>query len=255
MRPTIYVSAKKVFWILIFFALLLAALSAAVVLYKTVPGVAESRLFSNNPNLGFLNLFDLKREQSFGTWYTSSLLLLCAALSALISFARKSEGERYVNHWRVLSAVFLYLSVDEGTTIHEKMGPVARPILKSFGVELGGLLSHAWVVPAGILVLVFVLAYLKFFFDLPARQRILFLVSGFLYVGGAMGLEMLNGFVASVSGEQPGLAAILIPVAEESFEMLGVVVFAYALLSYIGSHHPETRLRIEGRKPGQTHAD
>ena len=236
---------------MIFVALLLAGLSATVVLYKTVPGAAESRLFSNNPNLGFLNLFDLKREQSFGTWYTSFLLLLCSALSALISFAKESESERYVNHWRVLSVVFLYLSVDEGTTIHEKMGPVTRPILRSFGVELGGLLSHAWVVPAGILVLVFVLAYLGFFFDLPVRQRLLFLVSGFLYVGGAMGLEMLNGLVASVSGGERGLVAIMIPVAEESFEMLGVVVFAYALLSYVGSHHPETRLHIEVRKPGQ----
>ena len=121
MRPTIHASAKRVFWLLIFIALLLAGLSAAVVLYKTVPGAAESRLFSNNPNLGFLNLFDLKREQSFGTWYTSFLLLLCSALSSLISFAGASEGERYVNHWGFLSIAILYLSLDGATVIQDKM--------------------------------------------------------------------------------------------------------------------------------------
>ena len=228
-------------------ALLLAALCVAVVLYKTTPGAAESRLFSDNPNLGALNLFDLKKEQSFGTWYTAFLLLLCSALSAVISYLKKSLGEPYVNHWRVLSVVFLYLSVDEGVTLHEKLGPQTRPYLRSFGVELGGLLSHAWVIPAAGLLLVFVTAYLGFFLRLPARQRLLFLVSGLLYVGGAMGLEMVNGLVASIFGGQKGTVGVMIPVAEESLEMFGIVIFAYALLTYLGSYRREVTFRVRER--------
>lgn len=252
MEPTISVSAKKVFWVLLSVALLLAALCIAVVLYKTTPGAAESRLFSDNPNLGALNLFDLKKEQSFGTWYTAFLLLVCSALSAVISSVRKRSNEPYANHWRVLSVVFLYLSIDEGVTIHEKLGPLTRPVLRSFGIQLGGLLNNAWVIPAAVLLLLFVIAYLGFFFALPGKQRLLFLASGLLYVGGAMGLEMVNALVASVFGEQKGIVRIMIPVAEESFEMLGIVVFAYALLSYIGSRYRETQFRVEGEKPGKT---
>lgn len=252
MEPTISVSAKKAFWLLFIVALLLAALCVAVVLYKTVPGAANSRLFSDNPNLGSLNLFDLKKEQSFGTWYTAFLLLVCSVLAAVISSLKKSANERYVNHWRLLSVVFLYLSVDEGVTLHEKLGPLTRPYLKSAGVGLDGLLSHAWVVPAAALLLIFVLAYLGFFFHLPAKQRLLFLVSGLLYVGGAVGLEMVNGLVASIFGEQKGIVRIMIPVAEESLEMLGMVVFVYALLSYMGSRHRGIGFRVEGEKPGET---
>ncbi len=247
MRPIIFVSAKKVFFLLLSVTLALAALCAAVVLYKTVPGVAESRLFSNNPNLGFLNLFDLKREESIGTWYSSSLLLLCSAISAMVSVSKKSEGERYINHWRVLSAVFLYLSVDEASTLHEKMGPFGRQMLRALDLQISGF-NRAWVIPAAVLLFVFVLAYLRFFFNLPAKQRLLFVISAIFYLGGAIGLEVLHGFLTSSGGRQDG-AEILLPVGEESLEMLGLTVFVYALLSYLGSFR-ETTFRVDGEKPG-----
>lgn len=250
MRPTISVHAKKVFLLLLSVVLLLTVLCVVVVLYRTTSGAADPRLFSENPNLGLLELFNLRTEESIGTWYSSSLLLACSALLAVISVVRKMEGESYVKHWGVLSLIFLYLSIDEASTIHEKMGPLVRPILRSFGLELGGSLSRAWVVPAAVLVLVFVLAYLRFFFDLPAKQRLLFLISGVLYVGGAMGLEMLHGLLTSLPDGQQRWARLLVPVGEESLEMLGITVFAYALLSYLGSRLDEVRFDFGGKKAG-----
>lgn len=243
---TISVSAKKVFLLLLSVTLLLAVLCAAVVLYKTVPGVADSRLFSNNPNLGVLNLFDLKREESIGTWYSSFLLLLCSAISAVISFAKKNESGRYVNHWRVLSAILLYLSIDEASTIHEKLGPLGRQMLRALDLQISGF-NRAWVIPAAALLFIFALAYVRFFFDLPAKQRFLFLVSATFYLGGAIGLEVLHGFLTSSSGGRQGLVEILLPVGEETFEMLGLTVVAYALLSYLAFFR-ETTLRVEGEK-------
>lgn len=247
MKPTVSVSARKVLLLSLCVVFILAVLGIGVLLYKSLPGAANSRLFSDNPNLGFLNLFDLKKEGSIGTWYSSSLLLLCSALLAAISIVRKQEGGRYVNHWRALSIIFLYLSVDEGTTIHEKMGPILRPTLRSFDLELGGFLSRAWVVPAAALLFVFVLAYLGFFFALPARQRLFFLVSGILYVGGAMGLEMLDGFLSTSFDGRKGVASTMVPVGEESLEMIGITVFAYALLTYMGFRRREVTFRIKER--------
>ena len=245
MNPTIPVSAKKVLWVLISVVLLLAVLGLATVLYRTLPGAADSPLFSDNPNLGVLNLFNLRTEDSIGTWYSSFLLLFCSALSAVISVAAKKEGRRYVGHWRVLSVVFLYLSIDESSTIHEKMGPIARPVLQSLGIQLGGFTSRAWVIPASILLLVFLLAYFRFFLDLPAKQRLLFLISGALYVGGAIGLEMLHGFITTLPEDSSQLARIIVPVGEETFEMLGIAVFTYALLSYLDSRLQEVRFSFE----------
>ena len=59
-------------------------------------------------------------------------------------------------------------------------------------------------VPVAVLMLVLLLACVWFFSHLPAKQRILFLVSGLLYVGRAMDPEMVNGLVASISCEQKG---------------------------------------------------
>lgn len=62
------------------------------------------------------------------------------------------------------------------------------------------------------------------------------------------GWRLLNGLVASVSGEQRGLAAILIPVGGRRVLRDAGVVFAYALLSYVGSHQLDIRFRTEGKK-------
>lgn len=246
MKPTISISTTKVLRLLISVAVLLAGLSIVVSFYETWAASPNTR--SDNPNLGFSKLFDLRKEESIATWYSSFLLLLCSALLALIFASKKQERGRYVRHWMGLSIVFLYLSVDESSTIHEKLGPVTRTFLGYLGLKPGGLLSHAWVIPAGALVLVFVLAYARFFLCLPSKQKLLFFVSGFLYVGGALGVEMLNGLLISVYGRQQGVPALILPTFEESLEIAGIVVFAYALLSYIGSWLGEVGFEFKNQK-------
>lgn len=84
-------------------------------------------------------------------------------------------------------------------------------------------------------------AYLRFFFHLPTRQRLLFFVAGALYVGGALILEMLSAFYVDLYGGQNNMTGLqivaihAITTAEETFEMLGVIVLIYALLTYLRS--------------------
>jgi hypothetical protein len=54
-----------------------------------------------------------------------------------------------------------------------------------------------------------------------------------LYVGGAVGVEMFGAKVASMGGMDTMSYALLVAV-EEGLEMFGIVLFSYALLSYIG---------------------
>ncbi len=89
---------------------------------------------------------------------------------------------------RFLSFTFLYLSLDELISIHEQLTMPLRA-----GLDLHGVFFLSWVIPAIIVVAVFTLIYIKFLWRLPVQTRWLFIVAGIIYVGGAVGIEMLDG--------------------------------------------------------------
>ena len=60
-------------------------------------------------------------------------------------------------------------------------------------------------------------------------------MAGAIYIGGAIGMEMLGGYFVEVYG-QKSFVYFLISTIEEFLEMFGIAVFIYALLSYITNH-------------------
>jgi hypothetical protein len=96
----------------------------------------------------------------------------------------------------------------------------------------------------GIFVLIFVAAYLRFLRNLPARMRTLLLLAGGLYVGGALGFEILSGMHAVKHGQENAVFAILVTI-EETLEMLGVAVFIYALLCQLESRVSRVEVRLD----------
>lgn len=213
-------------------ALILAVVVVGFVLLS-VGGLLSVRFLEGSPLGGvaqeFYNAFDANREKSFPNLYSAYALLLCSFLIGLIALARRTAGARYVTHWALLGLIFLYLSVDEALVIHEKLISPVRSAL-----DTGGFLRHAWVIPGAAAVLIFALAYLRFVVDLPPGVRNLFVAAGAIYVGGALGMEMVGGYYLSVFGDTLGQE--LLANTEEALEMLGVVVFVYALLTYMGLH-------------------
>jgi hypothetical protein len=56
-----------------------------------------------------------------------------------------------------------------------------------------------------------------------------------LYIGGAIGMEMLGGYLAYTTGMK-SVSYLIVTTLEESLEMLGIVVFIHALISYIKTY-------------------
>ena len=77
----------------------------------------------------------------------------------------------------------------------------------------------------------FGLSFFKFWLHLPPLPRRLFLAAALLFVGGALGIEMLNGAYVSRWGETWGYLAL--QHLEEFLEMWGIAILLYGLLSYI----------------------
>ena len=126
-----------------------------------------------------------------------------------------------------MSFIFIYLSFDEAFEVHEKWSTPLRTYFNAVGF-----FHFAWVIPAIAFLLIFVLAYLRFLMNLPVSTRRLFLIAGALFVGGAIGLEMFSGYYKSYYGSY-NIPFSMITTAEEFLEMLGIVVFIHALMSYM----------------------
>lgn len=181
--------------------------------------------------LGFERQFNLDGENNIPSWYASTALLFCAGLLGLIGCVKHWEQAPRSRQWLGLAAIFLYLSLDEAASLHEMVNPLARALLDRTGVSVG-YLHYSWVILGIVVVPIVGFSYLRFLRTLPIATSVQFVLAGLLYVGGAVGIEMFGGNVASQGGLATMSYAMLVAV-EEGLEMFGIVIFMYALLSYI----------------------
>jgi hypothetical protein len=193
-------------------------------------------------------LFELDREANIPTLYSSVTILICAGLLAMIASARKRLQKRDYLYWVGLAIVFLFLSADETAGIHERMISPLRSALHTSGI-----LYFAWVIPYGILLIGMMVIYFRFLFTLPVRFRYLIIFAAILYIGGALGGELLGGYWTERYGQE-NITYTLITTCEESLEMVGILVFTYTLMSYIASELKDLFIHIgsglSAPKPG-----
>lgn len=97
---------------------------------------------------------------------------------------------------------------------------------------------QAWVIVMIPLLLVMLVVFYKFIVDLPGKYRWLFLISGGLFVFGALVLEMVGGYFRGDSFGNWKLINAALITFEEFFENVGIVVFIYTLLDYIKTNLP-----------------
>lgn len=188
--------------------------------------------------LGFVPRFSLVQEANVPTWYSSITLLVCAALLGVVFRVEREAGSRFALHWKTLALVFFYLSVDEAAELHELLIEPLRGMLGA-----GGLFYFAWVVPGIAVLAALGLAYARFLLHLPASTRRLFVAAAATFVGGAVGAEMVGGAWVESRGFH-NLGSTLIWTVEESLEMLGIVVFIYALLRHLELRGGAVTIRV-----------
>ena len=186
---------------------------------------------------GITRLFNLVKECNIPAWYSSALLLACAAALAAITATKPLEEGAYKRHWMVLSLIFLYISMDETAQIHERIN---APLRHALGI--GGIFYYAWVIPMFFLLLVLAANYWKFLLALSLRFRRLFLIAAVIYVGGAFGTEFLVNYWVATYDTDPIYG--LLNVVQEVLELTGLSIFLMALLYYLREIVGELRISI-----------
>jgi hypothetical protein len=195
---------------------ILAAVSVALVLVHVAIQTYHYR-WHEVPTL-LKDMFDVDEEQNVPTWFSGAILWLSSALVLAIADTRRRQGRRNVVHWYGLAIGFAFLSFDEIAGLHE---------------TLNSIIVMTWAIPGAIAVGIVGLAYVPFLIGLRARTRWLFVVAGAIYVGGAVGMELLTDHFYLVKYTPDTLAYNLQTAVEEGMEMLGVVLFIHALLDYM----------------------
>jgi len=216
----------------------LAVVLVSLLALLTVAGIAaeysRNILGSKSPLIG---LFSLTEEKNFPTWWSSFLLLACSLVLGAIAATKSRAAGEFRRHWVGLAAIFCYLSIDEFVEIHEWLSSV--PGLN----DLHGVLYYGWVVPASVFVLAFGLSYLKFLFHLPTSTRVKVALAGAVFVGGALGVELVLGGWTE-NHDEGDFVWCMIGLVQEAMEMMGSSLFLYALLEYLGRAAPDLRLEV-----------
>jgi len=171
-------------------------------------------------------LFKLTGEFNLPTLFSAGILLFAGILLLLVYASQKYKPFRL--HWLFLGLIFIFLSLDESLMIHESL---SRFIRKNIEVE-GSIRYGTWSIPYLIITFLIGLMYLRFVLHLPKLTKLLFISSGFIYVMGAGGLELLEGYLFLEFGEESLLYRIVHWI-QEVLEMLGIILFIYATVDYL----------------------
>ena len=186
--------------------------------------------------------FNFDQEANLPTLYSALALGFCSYLLAIIATLRKLKQGKYTKYWKALSFIFIYLAIDEACSIHELLIPVLRNAF-----DARGFLYFTWVIPGFAAVLIFLIAFRKFIYNLPTKTKTLFILGGVVYLLGALGMEMVGGYLADRSGYNTIYS--LASTTEELLEMFGIVIFINGLLSYIQSQLSELHFSLSFKPP------
>jgi hypothetical protein len=171
-------------------------------------------------------MFDLDAEANLPSFFQSQGLLACGFALLVVARQEAASGSAQALRWLILALAFFYLGTDEAAMLHDRMGPVAMQ-------ALGEQPNHIdWVLPMGILASGFALYMVPFLFGIDRVAAIAFAAAGAVYVGGAVGVEVLGKVLSEHYGYE-SYPYVLSVALEEGMEMIGAAMFLRALLRYI----------------------
>ena len=170
----------------------------------------------------WLDVVNMDRELNLPTLFSTLLLLTSAFLLRRLSVIQPND---HAADWTLLSRIFVFLALDEALQIHEIL------IFPGLRHQIHPALASTWVIPYGLIALGLLWRLRQFLTALPAKTCTSFLKAGSIYLTGAIGMEMVGSFAV-----RSGLIRLhsfwygAITGLEESLEMVGLVLFLYALM-------------------------
>jgi len=226
--------SKRAFVVLVTCQVLLVALDGMISYGRLIENRAIGRLFN------------ITREDSIPNWFASmQFLLIALVLWVIFLRVRELDAAKWkARGWAFLAGVFLFLSVDDGSKLHERVGTWFKSTARGSNSVARALIeghpSYTWHIALGpvfaiigLFLLVFVWKALR-----PPVLRMLFL-AGLACLAVAQGMDVLEG-VDAVMEYLAGLFSVsnytirhFAKSAEEFLEMFGQALLLVTFLRHL----------------------
>ena len=178
----------------------------------------------------FFRKTNFNEEKNAPSIFSSLLHFFASFLLALIGKSRlKIETSK--KFWFILSFIFFFLGMDELLRIHEKLGGNS---LEGFS----GLFLYSWIIYYSIALVILGFILIKPLSTLPKKTLGGFLISGIIFLSGAVGVENFTGGYIHLHELNENLIihsplVFTLYTLEELLEMMGVSLFIYYLLLFL----------------------
>lgn len=190
------------------------------------------------------NFIDVNGEVNLPTWWSTTLLALAGVLSAAVGFVHRATGESGAFRWVLIAVLFLAMSIDEFTRIHDRIEQAWQAL---FGAD--PFTSTQWLlilIPVALVVVVAVLLLVR---PMPRVPKALLGIGGACYVLGAVGVDALAGIGLPLL-DSGTIGRFLLLNLEELGEFLGAaffVVFPLSAFSLSVTRHGAVTLELASR--------
>lgn len=226
-------------------------LTTCVVLLAIGHGIVSvsGRLIAEGVLPQSLYLLTMTGEMTIPAWFSTCLLWTAAMGLAAIAWRHWSLRLAGAVGWTFLAAVFMYLSIDENVALHEvHFKTIGRSIFTQAQEH-----TRTWLT-AGLSLAALVAAMsVPLLRRIPVPTACTMVLAGAVFLTGAAGFEWIGGVL-----ENQGAALRwynLMVCLEESFEMLGVVIFLHAVTSYLAALLTATGVLAVGPADARRYAD
>jgi ABC-type multidrug transport system permease subunit len=197
----------------------------------------------NDDYLGkIVQLFYLDHERNIPTYFSMLIIFLAAVILSFISMLERKRRSQYVSRWITLTIGFLFMAADEGFQLHERL---SNPFKNFFAQGEQGIFYFAWVIPGIAIVILIGLFFISFLLYLSRPVRYRFIVAAILYLGGAIGFELISGKYAELYGMDNWIYSMILITIEESLEIAGIIFFIWALLKYCEDNFKEVMIHFK----------
>ncbi len=194
-----------------------------VLLTGHLAGAILSNMLGIGEGFGLIPLFNFDTEQNLPTFFSVLIILASALCVVAHTYYKGANSAAYRWEGFLIGALIFFIALDEFASIHERIGGSL-----SYYMETDGVFHHAWLVPYLVGVVLFAPIALKWLSSLSWRLRMRICSAGMLYIGGAVGMEMVAGLIETNGAllEQTRYTLLFTAMTlEECLEMSGMGLF------------------------------
>ncbi|TWI12749.1 hypothetical protein [Aerolutibacter ruishenii] len=195
-----------------------------------------------------LPMMSLDHENNVPALFSTLLLLTSSVILACIAWVERTRGGADAIQWAILAAGLLLMGVDESLSLHERLIDPLRALMHdSLGIERFGIFYFAWVIPGIALVVALGICFLPFVRRLPTRTGAMLLVSAAIYFGGALGVELAEGWWREGHGNRNVVYHAFVSI-EEGMEMIGAILLIHTLLDLLANRSGGVIIALKARE-------